>query len=67
MLSNLTQEPSCTNPIVLDPQLVDSSNNQALPPTISSFSVMSFDNSELSDDLVRHALGIGVRGAAHLC
>ena len=70
-----------TNPIVLDPQLlweviylepsnliflVNSSNNRAPPLRTSSFLAMSADNGELSDDLVGHALGLGVRGAAIL-
>ena len=32
--------------------LIGSSNNQAPPPTTLSFSAMSSDNDELSDDLV---------------
>ena len=44
--------------------LVNFLNNQASPLTISLFSAMSADNGQLSDDLVGHALGLGVRGAA---
>ena len=70
-----------TNHIVFNPQLlwrviyfepsnliflVNLSNNQAPPVTTSSFSAISADNSELSDDLIGHALGLGVRGAAIL-
>ena len=66
-LSKLIRGPGCTNFIVLDPQLVDLSNNQTPPPTISLFSVMFSDNTKLCDNLVEQALGPGVRGASYLC
>ena len=43
--------------------LVNLLNNRAPPPTTSSFSAIFADNNELSDDLVKHALSLGVRGA----
>ena len=44
--------------------LVNLSNNRAPPPTTLSFSAMSVDNGKLSDNLVGHALSLGVRGVA---
>ena len=44
--------------------LVNSSNNQATALITSSFSAMSADNGKLSEDLVGHALGLGVYGPA---
>ena len=43
--------------------LVNSSNNQISSTTISLFLAMSSDNSMLSNDLVEHALALGVPNA----
>ena len=46
--------------------LVNLSNNQVPLQTTSCFSVMSFNNGELSDNLIGHSLGLGVYDAAML-
>ena len=44
--------------------LINLSNNRVPPPTTSLFSAISADNGKLSDDLIGHALGLGVRDVA---